>query len=170
MLPQDHYDRSGCADGGLGRASPCRHASSDGPAHCKPPAKPCRPSTKSGQTHEHHDSGPGTPQAHERHRTMTDPTETTDHTGDPAGDRTHDTQPWTAERIRALGPVTDVATAARIFGLSRASAYDLARRGRFPVSVLRFGTRYRVPVAAILRALHVPVDDGRPDTSSSDAT
>jgi hypothetical protein len=68
----------------------------------------------------------------------------------------HDTA-WTAERIRALGLVTDLATAARIFGLSRAAAYDLARRDQFPVDVLRFGNRYRVPVAAILHALHLPV-------------
>jgi hypothetical protein len=64
---------------------------------------------------------------------------------------------WTAERIRALGLHTDIATAASIFRLSRAAAYDLAKRGQFPVAVLRFGTRYRVPVAAILHALHLPV-------------
>jgi hypothetical protein len=69
---------------------------------------------------------------------------------------------WTEQRIRALGVVTDVATAASIFGLSRAAAYDLAKRGQFPVTVLRFGTRYRVPVAAILQALHLPVGDDDP--------
>lgn len=69
---------------------------------------------------------------------------------------------WTEARIRALGLVTDVATAARIFGLSRAAAYDLARRDQFPVTVLRFGTRYRVPVAGILQALHLPVGDAAP--------
>ena len=71
---------------------------------------------------------------------------------------------WTVERIRALGPVTDLATAARIFGLSRSVAYDLAKRGQFPVAVLRFGSRYRVPVAAILHTLHLPAaaDDPEP--------
>ena len=73
--------------------------------------------------------------------------------------RRGETPQWTAARIRALGPVTDIAAAARIFGLSRAVAYDLARRGEFPVAVLRFGSRYRVPVAAILAALHVPTTD-----------
>jgi hypothetical protein len=67
-----------------------------------------------------------------------------------------DTEGWTIERIRALGAVTDLATAARIFGVSRAGAYDLAKRGVFPVTVLRFGTRYRVSVAAILHALGEP--------------
>jgi hypothetical protein len=65
---------------------------------------------------------------------------------------------WTADRIRALGPVTDVPTAAAIFGLSRSVAYDLVRTGGFPVPVLRFGSRYRIPVAAILTALHMPQD------------
>ncbi|AYF30423.1 DNA-binding protein [Micromonospora tulbaghiae] len=65
---------------------------------------------------------------------------------------------WTAERIRALGPVTDLSTAAHIFRLSRSVAYDLAKRGQFPVPVLRFGSRYRVPVAAILHALRMPAD------------
>ncbi len=80
------------------------------------------------------------------------------HTSDqPADDMT-----WTAERIRALGLVTDIATAAQIFGLSRAAAYDLARTDRFPVAVLKFGTRYRVPVVAILQALHLPAGDSPP--------
>ncbi|WP_317985196.1 helix-turn-helix domain-containing protein [Micromonospora craniellae] len=69
---------------------------------------------------------------------------------------------WTVERIRALGPWTDIATVAEIFGLSRATAYELAKRGQFPIAVLRFGSRYRVPVAAILAALHLPVGDEHP--------
>ncbi|MFV2115321.1 helix-turn-helix domain-containing protein [Micromonospora sp. LOL_025] len=76
----------------------------------------------------------------------------------PVSDGSDDT--WTADRIRALGPVTDLATTARIFGLSRSVAYDLAKRGHFPVPVLRFGSRYRVPVAAILRALQLPAAHG----------
>ncbi|MFY1658793.1 helix-turn-helix domain-containing protein [Micromonospora sp. WMMD1274] len=73
-----------------------------------------------------------------------------------------DTAAWTVERIRALGLITDIATAAQIFGLSRAAAYELAKRDQFPVAVLRFGSRYRVPVAAILHALHLPTDDEQP--------
>jgi hypothetical protein len=79
-----------------------------------------------------------------------------------ASDQPADDTTWTAERIRALGLHTDIATAARIFGLSRATAYDLAKRDQFPVSVLRFGTRYCVPVAAILQALHLPAGDAQP--------
>jgi predicted DNA-binding transcriptional regulator AlpA len=71
---------------------------------------------------------------------------------------------WTADRINALGPVTDVPTTAAIFGLSRSVAYDLIRTGAFPVPVLRFGSRYRIPVAAILTALHMN------HTTSADTT
>jgi hypothetical protein len=77
---------------------------------------------------------------------------------------------WTAERIHALGAVTDLPTAAQIFGLSRAAAYDLAKRDAFPVAVLRFGTRYRVPVAAILAALHIPVTDEQLDPPPAQPT
>jgi Helix-turn-helix domain len=71
---------------------------------------------------------------------------------------------WTAERIRALGTVTTVPVAAAIFGLSRSVAYDLVKTNQFPVPVLRFGHRYRIPVAAILTALHLP--HSGPDCSS----
>ncbi|MFB6393585.1 DNA-binding protein [Polymorphospora lycopeni] len=69
---------------------------------------------------------------------------------------------WTVERIRALGAVTDVATAGEIFGMSRSSAYELARTNRLPVPVLRVGSRYRVSVAAILTALGVPTEHPTP--------
>jgi hypothetical protein len=72
------------------------------------------------------------------------------------------TAAWTAERIRALGTVTTVPIAAAIFGLSRSVAYELARADQFPVPVLRFGSRYRVPVAAILTALQLPVEPDPP--------
>lgn len=67
---------------------------------------------------------------------------------------------WTPGCIRALGSVTDVPTAAAIFGIGRSVAYELVQLGGFPVPVLRLGSRYRVPVAAILAALHLPVDPG----------
>ena len=60
---------------------------------------------------------------------------------------------WTEERIRALGTITDLPTAGRIFGLGRARSYELARTDQFPVPILPVGARYRVPVAGILAAL-----------------
>lgn len=74
----------------------------------------------------------------------------TDHT-----ERADDEQVWTAERIAALGPVTDITTTAAILRLSRSTAYELAKQGRFPVPVIRAGTRYRVPVALLLAALGI---------------
>ena len=75
---------------------------------------------------------------------------------------TSSTAAWTSERIRALGTVTTVPIAASIFGLSRSVAYDLIHTDRFPVPVLRFGRRYRIPVAAICQALHLPALDTPP--------
>ncbi|MEU4642268.1 DNA-binding protein [Micromonospora sp. NPDC023814] len=60
---------------------------------------------------------------------------------------------WSEERIRALGAITDLPTAGRVFGLGRALSYELARTGGFPVPVIRVGARYKVPVAGILTAL-----------------
>jgi hypothetical protein len=74
-------------------------------------------------------------------------------------ERTDDDQVWTAERIVALGPVTDITTAAAILRLSRSTAYDLAKHGRFPVPVIRAGARYRVPVAPLLAALGLEAPD-----------
>jgi predicted DNA-binding transcriptional regulator AlpA len=76
-----------------------------------------------------------------------------------------DTEPiWTEERIRALGTVTTVPTAAAIFGLSRSVAYELIKTNAVPIPVLRFGSRYRVPVAAILTALHMATESAPPTT------
>ena len=79
---------------------------------------------------------------------------------DPAAQARHHTAPtvWTEDRIRTLGAITDLPTAASIFGLSRTAAYDLVRQEQFPVPVIRIGARYRVPVAAILAVLHLAPD------------
>jgi hypothetical protein len=66
---------------------------------------------------------------------------------------TGDSETWTVERIRDLGATTDLRTAAQIFGLSVNTSYDLARRGAFPVGVIRAGGQYRVSVTAILAVL-----------------
>jgi predicted DNA-binding transcriptional regulator AlpA len=64
---------------------------------------------------------------------------------------------WTIEEIRALGATTDVVTAGEILGLSRNTAYTLARRGTFPIPVIKAGAKYRVPVTAILAALQTGI-------------
>ncbi|MEV7629396.1 helix-turn-helix domain-containing protein [Actinoplanes sp. NPDC089786] len=62
---------------------------------------------------------------------------------------------WTAESVRALGLTTDVETAGSILGIGRSKAYDLAKKGEFPVRVIRVGRTYLVPVWAILELLGV---------------
>jgi predicted DNA-binding transcriptional regulator AlpA len=78
----------------------------------------------------------------------------------PRDDATGSGEAWTQDRIRALGAVTDVPTAASIFNIGRSTAYELVQMDAFPVPVLRIGSRYRVPVAAILAVLHMQADDG----------
>lgn len=72
---------------------------------------------------------------------------------------------WTIERIRALGAVTDIATTAQIFGLSRSTAYEMAQAGTLPVPVIKIGSRYRVSVTAIIAVL-TATDPTRPPPST----
>ena len=59
----------------------------------------------------------------------------------------------TTEELLALPPSVDIITAGRAFGIGRTLAHELARADEFPCKVLRLGTRYRVPRAAIFEAL-----------------
>jgi hypothetical protein len=63
---------------------------------------------------------------------------------------------WTPDAIRALGATTDLPTAGQILGLSRNHSYDLARRGQFPVPVLRIGSRLRVATTHLITFLGIP--------------
>jgi len=47
----------------------------------------------------------------------------------------------------------DIATAGSILGIGRSKAYELAKSGEFPITVLRIGRRYLVPTSAILALL-----------------
>lgn len=60
---------------------------------------------------------------------------------------------WTAERVRALGMMTNIETAAQILGIGRTVAYRLAKDDEFPVQLLRIGHSYRVPVLRLLELL-----------------
>lgn len=83
--------------------------------------------------------------------------------------RCEERRPWTVERIRALGPSTDLATAAAILGMSRSAAYKLARRDAFLTPLYRVGAHYRVPTAPILAMLHLPhPTDPEPDEQAAD--
>jgi hypothetical protein len=80
--------------------------------------------------------------------------------GDAMGSR----RGWTIEQVRALGVTTSIVTAGSVLGIGRSTAYALARSGQFPVPVIRIGTRYVVPVPALLKALHA--DGPEPDTTA----
>jgi Helix-turn-helix domain len=60
---------------------------------------------------------------------------------------------WTPDAVRGLGLTTDVATAGAILGIGRSKAYELAKSGDFPVTILRVGRRYLVPTNALLALL-----------------
>ncbi|RBY94079.1 DNA-binding protein [Blastococcus sp. TBT05-19] len=59
---------------------------------------------------------------------------------------------WTADEVLALPVVVDLVTAGSVLGMGRSASYEMARRGEFPVPVLKVGHRYRV-VSARLREL-----------------
>lgn len=62
-------------------------------------------------------------------------------------------QAMSREELLALPAVVDLVTAARALGIGRTRAFQLARRGDFPVPVLRVGLTYRVPTVPLLRLL-----------------
>ncbi|WP_307717763.1 hypothetical protein [Streptomyces sp. V4I23] len=51
------------------------------------------------------------------------------------------------EGLLALPAAVDLETANRTLSLSRTTGYDLAKRGRYPCTVLRLGNAYRVLTA-----------------------
>lgn len=72
---------------------------------------------------------------------------------------------WTPEAVRELGVRTTVPIAGEILaGLSETQAYELAKRGDFPVPVMKVGRRLVVPVAPILRFLDL--DSPGPDAAA----
>jgi hypothetical protein len=50
--------------------------------------------------------------------------------------------------------------AARAWGVGRARAFELAREGKFPFPVYRLGRSFRVPTAALRRALGLDPEGG----------
>jgi predicted DNA-binding transcriptional regulator AlpA len=75
----------------------------------------------------------------------------------------------TLAEVQALPAVVDLRTAARILGLGRTLAYQLARRGEFPCRILRLGGAYRVPTAELLRVLGLSPDTAAPTATAADA-
>ncbi len=60
---------------------------------------------------------------------------------------------WTPESISALGATTDLPTLGKIFGISRARAYEMAHTGEWQqagIRIVPLGMKYRVVVRSIL--------------------
>jgi len=55
--------------------------------------------------------------------------------------------------VLALPAVVDLITAGKALGIGRTRAFELARRGEYPVPVLRVGVTYRVPTEPLLQLL-----------------
>ena len=60
---------------------------------------------------------------------------------------------WDTEAVQRLGMTTDLETAAAVLGISRTLAFELAKRGKFPVRLLRLGRRVLIPVPDLLKYL-----------------
>ncbi|KQS66255.1 hypothetical protein ASG41_13100 [Modestobacter sp. Leaf380] len=68
-------------------------------------------------------------------------------------------EPWTPERLRALGVRTDLVTACdAAYGAKRTKAYELFRRGELDFPAVRVGNRVVVPVASLCRFLGLELE------------
>lgn len=65
----------------------------------------------------------------------------------------------TRSELLAFPVAVNLPAAARALGISRSTAYKLARRHEFPCRVLRVGGSYRVPTADLLRVLGIAPSD-----------
>ena len=65
------------------------------------------------------------------------------------------TTPITVTQLRNLPATVDLMTAARVLGLGRTKAYELAKHGQFPCRVIRIGDTYRIPAAGLLELLGI---------------
>jgi hypothetical protein len=77
---------------------------------------------------------------------------------------------WTRDAIEALGPTTNVETAASVLDVSPSLAYELIRRKEeaWPTRVLRLGRTLRIPTHDLIVLLYGPSDMTKP-ASSTDA-
>jgi hypothetical protein len=76
---------------------------------------------------------------------------------------------WTPEAIRALGVRTDLPTLGKIFGISRARAYQMAQTGEWEqagIRIVPLGGKYVVVVQSILAVLGHGSAGPVPETAS----
>ncbi len=59
----------------------------------------------------------------------------------------------TLDELRAAPPTLPLPEANRVLGISRGHGYTLAKRGEYPVRVLKLGATYRVVTSDLLALL-----------------
>ncbi|KAB8184048.1 helix-turn-helix domain-containing protein [Microbispora catharanthi] len=59
----------------------------------------------------------------------------------------------TLRDLQDLPPTLDLMTAARILGIGRTKAYELAKKNEFPVQTIRIGDLYRISTPDLLKLL-----------------
>ncbi|MFD5000589.1 helix-turn-helix transcriptional regulator [Streptomyces buecherae] len=80
--------------------------------------------------------------------------------------------PLTFTEVFDLPVAVNLPTAARALGISKGTAYRLARAETFPCPVLRVGGQYRVPTTPLMHALGIeerPVYAAEVDDEDTDA-
>ncbi|MEU6405459.1 hypothetical protein [Streptomyces sp. NPDC046985] len=70
-----------------------------------------------------------------------------------AFDASREARGLTGDELLALPAVIDLDTSNRALMIGRSTGYGLAKRGEYPVKVLRLGNAYRVVTADLLRLL-----------------
>ncbi|MGW2628526.1 integrase [Streptomyces chattanoogensis] len=65
----------------------------------------------------------------------------------------------TYEELLALPAAVDLDTANKALTIGRSTGYALAKRGEYPVAVLRLGNAYRVVTAELHRLLGVQTEE-----------
>jgi excisionase family DNA binding protein len=69
----------------------------------------------------------------------------------------------TLRDLSELPPTLDLMTAAQVLGIGRTTAYSLAKKGKFPVHVIRIGELYRVSTTDLLRLLRGSSPEDTPE-------
>lgn len=82
----------------------------------------------------------------------------------------HPTGGLTAEHARHLPAVLDPATAGRLLGIGRTTAYRLLETGTFPAPAFRAGKKWRIPTSGICRLLGIAYPPPGPCAHGSPAT
>jgi hypothetical protein len=76
----------------------------------------------------------------------------------------------TSDELLALPAVIDLDTSNRALMIGRSTGYGLAKKGEYPVKVLRLGNSYRVVTADLLKLLRLERRQAHGVTSTAEAS